>query len=100
MQQYNLVCSKDYLIGAIGSLYFAGWAAFALVLPAKADAIGRKKISCITLLITACSVTLLLVGTQIYVLLLASLILGLMSTGRVAVSFVYMIEFFTPEWRT
>lgn len=63
VQQYNLICSKDYLIGAIGSLYFAGWAALALVLPAKADKIGRKYVSCITLFITACSVTLLLFGT-------------------------------------
>jgi hypothetical protein len=37
VQQYNLICSKDYLVGAIGSLYFAGWASFALILPAKAE---------------------------------------------------------------
>lgn len=81
-------------------MFFAGWAGLALILPARADRVGRRNISMVSLFVTACMVVLLLVSSSIYVLLIASLVMGLMSTGRIAVTFVYLMEFTTPEWRT
>ena len=100
MQQYNLICTDEVWIGAIGSVFFAGWAGLALILPPRADKVGRRVISMTSLFISASMVVTLLVSNSIYMLLLASLTMGLMSTGRIAVTYVYMMEFLTPEWRT
>lgn len=95
-----MICTDEVWIGAVGSVFFAGWAGLALILPARADRVGRKMISLTSLFISALMVLVLLFSSSLKALLLASLVMGLMSSGRIAVTYVYMMEFLTPQWRT
>jgi MFS family permease len=81
-------------------MFFLGWAICALIVPPRADKIGRKLIVLISLILTSCAmIVILFAGTFVW-LALSSLILGLTAPGRITVAFVYLMEFITPEWKT
>ena len=81
-------------------MFFIGWAALSIVVPARADKYGRKNTILYSFIITTIATVLILISSSVYILLLGSLLLGMMAPGRVTVAFVYMQEFVTPQWRT
>jgi MFS family permease len=88
------------MIGAIGSMFFIGWAAFSMFIPYRADKVGRKNIILVSFIVTTIATFVILISSSIYILLTCSLIMGTMAPGRVTVAYVYMMESLTPEWRT
>jgi len=62
VQQLNLICKPFYYHGAIGSVYFAGWALFATVIPVRANRKGRKNVITWTFLFTTIAMALTLIN--------------------------------------
>jgi len=87
------------MIGAVGSMFFLGWAAFSVVVPSIADKYGRKYVITLSCIFTTLSVLVISVSSSVYVLLFCSFVIGIMTPGRSAVSYVYIMENLTPEWR-
>lgn len=81
-------------------MFFLGWAICALIIPPRADKIGRKLIILISLVLTSFAMIVILFAGNLVWLVLASLLLGLTAPGRITVAFVYLMEFITPEWKT
>lgn len=99
VQQYNLICESEIKIGAIGSAFFLGWASLAIILPYIADKKGRKYIIFSAFLVTVSGITPIIFASNVNLLLIFSFVMGLCATGRVAVGYVYVVEFLTPQWR-
>lgn len=84
--------------GAIGSAFFAGWAIFAVVLPRRANNKGRKNVVLLTFITTTLAILGTLYNKSLFAHILIIFVLGLFTSGRIAVAFIYMMEILTPEW--
>lgn len=80
-------------------MFFLGWAAFSVLIPTIADKYGRKHVITLSCVFTTISVFVISMSSSIYVLLFCSFIIGMMTPGRSSVSYVYIMENLTPEWR-
>lgn len=69
------------MIGAIGSMFFVGWAAFSMIIPHRADKIGRKNIILVSFIVTTISTFVILISSSIYILLACSFMMGTMAPG-------------------
>ena len=100
MQQLDLICAKEVEIGALGSSFFFGWMISALIIPRYADIYGRKNVVFATSS-TSILVSLGLIFSRSLIFTCFVLfVLGLLVSGNFGVSYVYNIEFFTPEWKS
>ena len=95
-QKLDMMCEPKLKIGLLGTMYFIGWTITATWLPRFADLYGRKnlfKISqvCDTILFAA-----LFMINDINAMLAFMFILGLLTSIRINVGYIYMTEFI-PE---
>jgi len=97
IQQYDLFCVSDKVIGLIGSVAFAGWAATTLVIPPIADKIGRRFIifasASINFVIFICILSI----HEVKALLALMFIAGALTPGRGPVGFMLACEYLTPD---
>ena len=92
-QKLDMMCEPKLKIGLLGTMYFIGWTMTATWLPRFADLYGRKnlfKISqvCDTILFVA-----LFMIDNINAMLAFMFILGLLTSIRINVGYIYMTEF-------
>ena len=59
VEQYDLVCTDDFQIGLIGSMFFVGWCVTLLIVPLISDKKGRKWIFLVSVVIMASSMVVM-----------------------------------------
>jgi MFS family permease len=77
----------------IGSSYFIGWVATLLILPALADYLGRKWIYRSSMVITFALYIGIYLCHSANGMIAINFCLGALTTARISVCFVYMLEF-------
>lgn len=88
----DLACVPKSRIGLIGSSLFIGWAAGAVVLPRLADLYGRKIVFIVSMIIQTISLVGFFFSRNIDLTTACMFVLGVSSTGRCAISYLYMME--------
>ena len=94
-----MVCTPRTKIGLIGGMYFAGWASTLLVATFLADKYGRKYVWLLSIVVTAATIFGMFVSKSLNFTIVLQFIIGMASTGRTQVGFIYANEFLPPKWR-
>lgn len=68
------------------------------MLPRRANNNGRKNVVLLTFMTTTLAILGTLYNSSLFVHIVIIFVLGLFTSGRIAVAFVYMMEILTPEW--
>lgn len=97
MEALNLVCRSKAEIGILGGIYFLGWASSVLVIPPLSDKIGRRKITAFCVALQFPFLIILMTGKTYLMILVSMFALGVLTSGSVVCSFLYMAEFFSPN---
>ena len=88
----DLLCEKDYKIGLFGSLYFVGFFIGSAFFLRFADIYGRRIIVIIGIIGSVCCGFLIFIINNIIITYLLMLALGIFSSIRMLVGFLYAIE--------
>lgn len=86
-----------YLIGLLGSFYFAGWVTTLVFLPQIADKHGRKNVILSGMIVHVLGGIVYFFATNFYIVLLTSFTSGMATTCSTTILFVYVSEFFTER---
>lgn len=85
--------------GAIGSSYFLGWCLLCTLLPYLANERGRKPVVVATFTLTSLAILGTLYNDKLVVQLGLSFTMGIFASGRIAVSFIWLMEMLTPKFQ-
>lgn len=91
-QKLDLTCVDDWKVTMIGTSLFIGWCTTLLWLPGFADRYGRKRFFWVGMLIQLCLYTCLLLTHSLIVMIILFLCFGALSTVRIQVGYVYLME--------
>lgn len=86
-------------MGLIGSSYFIGWTATTLIIPPLADKIGRKWIYRICMVIQTLTMFGVVFSKSMDMTIGLITLIGIVTSGRILVGYVYASEFLTNKWR-
>jgi len=89
----DLTCKDKYLLSAMGSLYFVGFAISSGFAPLAADKFGRKRPYLTCLLVQTSAYILIFFSPNVYITIWCYLFVGLCAGGRVSIGINYMNEF-------
>ncbi|CAI2363809.1 unnamed protein product [Moneuplotes crassus] len=92
----DLLCKEDYVIGLFGSLYFVGFFIGSAFFLRFADLKGRRVMVIIGIIGSVCCGFLIFVINNIILTYLLMLVLGVFSSLRLLISFLYAMEL-VPE---
>jgi len=92
-EKLNLACVNNYKIGLIGGSYFIGWVLTLLIVGRLADIYGRKWIYRVNMVITLFLFGAIYLASNVDQMILINFGIGLTTTGRLSVGFLYMMEF-------
>ena len=90
--KFNLTCEAKSVIGSIGSVYFAGFAISAGIVPPISDKLGRKWIFITSLTIQTICYWHIIQTKEVKDVIICNFIIGLCSGGFMAMV-AYMNEF-------
>ena len=93
------MCLNFWQLGSITSVFFLGMASTLLIVPHISNKYGRKWPFIWSLVITMCTMILILIGSSYPFLLAMMAISGMAASGRLVVGFVYTSELFVPKWK-
>jgi len=93
VEKLNLECVDSFKIGLIGSSYFIGWVCTLLILPGLADYFGRKWIYRSAMVMTLSLYAAIYFCFSVDFMIVINFLLGALTTARISVCFVYMLEF-------
>jgi MFS family permease len=83
--------------GAIGSSFFLGWCLLSTLIPSLANKFGRKPIAIVTFSVTSAALFVTLYNESLKVHLGLLFTIGLFTSGRIAVAFIWLMELLTPK---
>lgn len=92
VEKLDLLCSKKVQIGMLGASFFAGWITTLLWLPRLSDMYTRKKIFGTGLLVNTFVFIGILTTRRLEEMIAYVFVLGIMTTTRNSVCFVYLME--------
>ena len=95
---YMIIGEDKKLIGLFGSLYFAGWCLASVTLSRIPDIYGRKKFYIISIFISACFYLGIILNSNLYAMIVLFFFVGLCTVGRIAVGFIFLIEFIPTKY--
>ena len=84
----------------MGSMYFLGFAISCGIVPYLADLHGRKKPLWWSMLVQTLAYVAITISTNVYMVNVLYLVVGLCAGGRVATGTMYMNEFVPSRWNT
>ena len=90
---FNLHCISGFEIGLMGTSIFAGYTLSALIFPRMSDVIGRQKTFRRSFFLHVMGTAIILFAPSYYFIYLGLFLVGLASTVRTAVGYVYSLEF-------
>ena len=94
------MCMPRWEVGMLGTVYFIGWASTLLWLPRFGDKFGRQKVFATGMTLTLIMYTLLLWTTNYYVMLGSIFAQGTLTSIRINVGWIYLIEMMPKHVRT
>jgi len=89
---FNLICSKNYYFGIMGSLYFIGISLGNLFISYFTDKYGRKKVIIFLLFSYLATIFLALIAWNYYILFIVIFIIGIIYAGTSMCTFVLNFE--------
>jgi MFS family permease len=95
----DLTCVSKNTIGAIGSMFFVGFAISSGFVPRLGDKIGRKVPYLASMSTQFLMYILLFVSRNIYLTIFCYFVIGLASGGRVAIGTMYLNEFIPAKYQ-
>ena len=90
-------CSPKSKFGILGSMYFFGFCISSLVASRLADIYGRRLVTLVNTTIQVITQCALIFSTSFKLSAALLFVLGLCASGRLAVSYAYMLEFLTER---
>ena len=100
VERLSLTCEPKWKIGWIGSSLWLGWVFTLLFIPRLADKYGRHWIYTIGMLLLLPVFITTMCSHSIDLTIVCILLQGMLSTVRVSIGFVYMMEFVTKQRQT
>ena len=94
----DLTCVSSKLEGAMGSMYFLGFAISCGTIPYLADLYGRKHQIFLAVFVQTLAYIVITCSKDVYLTNAMFLVVGLCCGGRVAAGTMYMNEFLPPAW--
>jgi len=79
-------------IGLIGSIYFAGWAIAAIIVPRLSDLFGRKYVYLAAMTGHFCFWVVIICSRNLNLTITIMFFFGFCSLGRSSVGYLYMME--------
>jgi MFS family permease len=92
VEDLDLYCTPGAQIGLIGSMFFAGWAVSATILPRTADIYGRKRVYLFAMIGHLIFYLGEILSRNIKLTTGLQFFLGAMSVGRATVGYLYTLE--------
>ena len=92
IERMNLTCASPGKIGFIASSVYLGWFITLMIVPRIADVYGRKNIVIIGSLLTWIVFPVLVAARNYHILIGCLFTMGLLSTIRIQVGIIYMLE--------
>jgi hypothetical protein len=83
IESLDLICASHREIGALGGVFFAGWALTAAVIPPLSDKHGRRKVTILCMIFQLPVIIGFLFSNSYYFTLLCNFSLGCLAGGRV-----------------
>ena len=99
-QQLDLMCETKTKVGSIGSSYFLGWVMTLLWVPALADIYGRARLFQLGMVLDLILMTTCMMTTSLNVMIVSVFLIGVCSSLRVTLGYIYMMEFIPMNRRT
>lgn len=90
---FDLHCSSKFEIGLMGTMIFVGYTISAIIFPRMSDVIGRMLTFRRSFVIHVIGIGLILFVPSYYMIYVGLFLVGLASTVRTAVGYVYSLEF-------
>lgn len=94
------MCKDTWKPSLIASAFFIGWCITLLWLPRFADVYGRKRLFAVAMAVQSFFYTVMMVTGSLNVTIMCSLFMGMLSSIRVNVGYVYMMELTPKSWHT
>lgn len=92
VQRLDLTCAPGWKIGLLGSMVFVGWVATLSFVPRLSDKYNRKKIFLIGMYGDWLLFIVMFLTKSLDMMIVVMLMFGFMTTIRVNVGYVYMME--------
>jgi MFS family permease len=99
-QKLDLTCADSWKVSMIGTSLFLGWALTLLWLPGFADKMGRKKVFLVGMIVDLGLYTGLMFTYSLEVMIVLYFLFGMMSSIRISVGYVYMVEMMPKKAQT
>ena len=90
-------CAEKSAFGFLGTMIFVGWTIAAAIVPRIADLYGRKWVFVINMIVQLIAIIAMIFAKSYIIMLVALFFVGMCSSARWAVSYVYLMEFLTEE---
>ena len=90
--RFNLACVEPYMIGLLGTMFFAGTTSTGIFITRLGDIYGRKWITRVSALLSIIVQLAMLNSTNFNLIIFLFFMLGVMGPGKNQVGFVYASE--------
>ena len=100
IEKLDMMCAPKWKIGMIGSMYFLGWFITLPWLPRLSDKYSRKKIVYLGMVANWIMFIVMYFTTTIDWMLINMLIIGMLTTIRISIVFVYFMELMPKRYQS
>ena len=97
IQQLNMQCYDKSAFSLLGTMIFSGWVVAAFFVPRISDLYGRKITFIVNMAVQSVAIVAMIVAKSYITMAVALFIVGLCSSARWTVSYVYLMEFLTED---
>ena len=90
-----MYCSEKANFGFLGTMIFTGWTSSAVIVPRISDLYGRKWTFIVNMFVQILAVLAMIYTKSYTVMAIALFFVGVCSSARWTVAYVYLMEFLT-----
>lgn len=94
------MCTPEWKVGGLGTVFFIGWASSLLWLPRFGDKVGRQKCFAVGMSLNLAMFTMMMWTSSLDLMLVSSFIQGCLTSLRINVGYLYMLELMPKESQT
>ena len=90
-------CSDKRMFSLLGTMIFTGWTVAAFFVPRLSDLYGRKITFLVNMAIQSLAILAMIFAKSFVIMAVALFVVGMCSSARWTVSYVYLMEFLTED---